>query len=108
MKQLTLQYPLSHSKDPITSHKAAEKVVKSGMFHYSVEEVRKAIKRYCNVMMTPDFTAKEVAEFISREDRVDYFKLYIVLQKRKSILKHECFIKETELERDGCAVWRLT
>ena len=100
-------YSLSHTKDRLTSFKAAEKIVESGVFHYSVEQVREAIKRYCNVMMRPDFTAKEVAEFISREDRIDYFKLYIVIQKRKSVLKNHSFIKETDMERDSCCVWRL-
>ena len=97
---------LAHRDDHLPSYKAAEKMVKSGKFHYSVEQVRQAIKRYCNVFGL-DFTAKEVAEFISKEDEIDYYKLYITIQKRKSILKNEAFIEETELERDGCCVWRL-
>lgn len=98
--------PLAHTKDPITSYEAADKIVKSGVFHYSVEQVRQAIKRYLKVF-GPDFTAKEVAEFISEEDKIDYFKLYIVIEKRKSVLKNQCFIKETERERDDCKVWEL-
>lgn len=101
------QQPVAHTDDPQTSYKAADKLVKSGIFHYSVEQVRDAIKRYCNVMMRPDFTAKEVADFISKEDRIDYFKLYIVIQKRKSILKNQGFIKETDREREERVVWEL-
>lgn len=100
------QQPLARDKDPMTSHIAAEEIVKSGKFHYSVEQVRQAIKRYCKVFGL-DFTAKEVAEFISKEDKIDYFKLYIVIQKRKSVLKNEAFIKETDRERDGGKVWEL-
>ena len=106
MNQLTLPYPLSHTNDPLTSFKSAEEIVKSGIFHYSVEQVRDAIKRYCNVFGL-DFTAKEVAEFISKEDEIDYYKLYITIQKRKSILKNAAFIKETDREREGCTVWEL-
>lgn len=106
MTQLTLPYPLSHTNDPQTSFEAAEELVNSGRFHYSVEQVRQAIKRYCNVFGL-EFTAKEVADFISKEDKLDYFKIYIVIQKRKSVLKNECFIKETDRERDGGKVWEL-
>jgi len=56
-------------------------------------------------MMRPDFTAKEIAWFISEEDKVDYYKTYIMIQKRKSILKDRDFVQETNRERDGCAVW---
>ena len=98
--------PLSHTEDPRTSFDAADKIVTSGVFHYSVEQVREAIRRYCKVFGC-DFTAKEVAEFISKEDRTDYFKLYIVIEKRKSVLKNQGFIKETERKRDECKVWEL-
>lgn len=98
--------PLAHTNDPQTSFKAAEKIVSSGIFHYSVLQVRDAIKRYCKIFGL-DFTAKEVAEFISAEDEIDYYKLYIVIQKRKSVLKNAAFIRETDRERDGCTVWEL-
>lgn len=100
-------HKLCHRDDSITSVKAAEKLVKSGKFHYSVEQVRQAIQRYCNVMMILDFTAKEIATFISNVDEIDYFKLYIVIQKRKSVLKNQAFIEETDTERNGHTVWRL-
>lgn len=100
------QPPLAHTNDHLTSFEAAEKMVKSGKFHYSVEQVREAIKRYCKVYGL-EFTPKEVAEFISEEDKIDYFKLYIVIQKRKSVLKNEAFIKQTDRKRNDCAVWEL-
>lgn len=103
MNQLTLPYPLSHTKDSQTSYEAANKMVKSGKFHYSVEQVRQAITRYCKVFGF-EFTAKEVADFISREDRIDYYKLYIVIQKRKSVLANQGFLKITERECDDCCV----
>lgn len=98
--------PLSHTNDSKTSFKAAEKMIESGKFHYSVEQVREAITRYCKVFGF-EFTTKEVAEFISEEDNLDYFKLYIVIQKRKSVLKNQAFIEETDRERDECTVWEL-
>ena len=94
---------MSHTKDSVASFEAADKLVSSGKFRYSVEQVRLAIERYCKVMMRPDFTAKEVAWFIREEDDLDYFKLYIMIQKRKSVLKAD--YKETDRERGGCAVW---
>ena len=104
-QQTLFDRPFARDTDPITSHKAADKAVKTGLVDSSVKAVRDYIERYCNVHMRPDFTAKEVAEFISKEDRVDYFKVYIAIQKRKSILKDQDLIVEADRESDGCKVW---
>ena len=103
MKQMTLPYPVAHTEDSKTSFKAADREVKSGRFQYSVEQVREAITRYCKVFGF-EFTAKEVADFISKEDEIDYFKLYIVIQKRKSVLANQGFLKITGRERDDCCL----
>jgi len=96
---------LSHRNDPQTSYRAADKAVNTGIVNSSVQAVQDYINRFCNVFQRPDFTPKEVAWFISEEDKVDYFKVYIAIQKRKSILKDKDFIVETDRERDGCKVW---
>ena len=95
--------PSSHTKDPQTSYEAAEKVIKSGKFQYSVEQVREAITRYCKVFGF-EFTAKEVADFISKEDKIDYYPLYIIIQKRKSVLENQGFLIITDRESNDCCV----
>ena len=115
MNQLTLEQefrripitrPLARDKDPITSHEAADKAVESGRVDTEIELVRRYINRFCNTFQRPDFTAKGVANWISEQDRIDYFPVYIMIQKRKSILYDRGFIEKTNLkERDGCAVW---
>lgn len=110
MKQLSLekQYrALSHRADPLTSFKAAERVQKSGKFQYSVNQVRQAIIKYQKAMRRPDFTAKELAAFISKEEQIDYFRIYYVIEKRLSVLKDEYLIKQTNLEREDCQVWQI-
>jgi len=99
--------PLAHRNDPDTSFEAADKMVKSGKFQYSVNKVREAIKRYQRVMMRPDFNAKELALFISDEEQIDYFRLYYVIEKRLSVLEKENMIKRTNLERNNCQVWQI-
>lgn len=103
MNQLTLPY--AHTDDPQTSFVAGQKMVESGRFHYSVEQVRQAIKRYCKEKGETDFTAKEVAKYISTKDDHPYYELYITIQKRKSVLRG--FIEDTNMVRKDCAVWKL-
>jgi len=98
--------PASHKNDPITSFKAEDKHKQSGKFQYSVNQVREAIIRYQRTMMRPDFTAKELAAFISEEEQIDYFRLYYVIEKRLSVLEH-ILIKRTSEERNGCKVWQI-
>jgi hypothetical protein len=115
MTQLTLQQeyetpriarPLVRDKDSLPAHRAADKAIKSGRVESEVRRVREYINRFCNTFQRPDFTAKGVAAWISEQDKIDYFPTYIMIQKRKSILKDRGFIEETDLpERDGCAVW---
>ena len=107
MKTLFDAPPYAHAKDPQTSFDAGQKMIESGKFHYSVEQVRRAIKRFCKAKMRLDFTAKEVARFISKEDGIEYFPLYITIQKRKSVLRNQAFIKETGTEREDCGVCKL-
>ena len=104
-KRNPITRPLARDKDPIASHKAADKVIESGYADSQVDKIWQYIERFCNAMMRPDFTAKEVAWFVSREDNVDYYKTYITIQKRKSILKDRGLITEMNMERDGCTVW---
>ena len=104
-KRKPIGSPLARDKDPVASHRAADKIVESGYANSQVEIIWQYIERFCKAMMRPDFTAKEVAWYISREDDVDYYKTYITIQKRKSILKDRGLISEMNMERDGCTVW---
>lgn len=98
MKQATLfDPPIVHRNDPITSHKAAEKMIKSGKLTKQQESVLKIIRKYCEEH--EDFTPKEVAGGINA--------LYFAIQRRKNELANEGLIKTTGEERNGCEVWKI-
>ena len=108
--------PLARDKDPITSHKAAEKMVVSGALSRQEQEVYDAISRYA--IMFPDFTTKDIAIVMLS---MPYFKAYDICRKRFSGLKNKGKIKVVQYkyrntewtfiykdkQRDGCRVWRL-
>ena len=94
--------PLARVKDPITSHKAAEKMVVSGALNKQEKEVYDAILR--NAIMFPDFTTKDIAIAMLS---MPYWKAYDICRRRFSGLKNKGKIELTGDRRDGCRVWRL-
>ena len=94
--------PLARAKDPITSHKAAEKMVVSGFLNKQEEQVYDAILGYDT--MFPDFTTKDIALVMLS---MPYYKAYDICRKRFSGLENKGKIELTGDQRDGCRVWRL-
>ena len=94
--------PLARAKDPITSHKAAEKMVVSGALNKQEKEVYDAISRYAT--MFPDFTTKDIAIIMLS---MPYWKAYDICHKRFSSIERKGKIELTGDRRDGCRVWRL-
>lgn len=101
--------PLSHTKDPVTSYAAADKLVKSGKINRQENRVLQAIKIYVRHLGYKDFTARELAKATSKESAkgtstwLDYF----VIQRRLSGLRNKGRIERTGERRNGCMVWRI-
>jgi len=121
MKTLT---PLARDTDPITSHEAADKMVKSGELSAQEELVYDEIKGYVTrqraLNYPDDFTTKDIARRMSNlAYPYYYYYCYDICRKRFSGLhnkgkierlntKGELYKQGDELmRRDGCAVWRL-
>jgi len=109
MKQLTLPYPLARDKDVITSHEAAEKMIKSGNLERQERLVLITIQDVCAVLGTREFTPKEIVRI---NDRFAYH----TIQRRLSGLRNKGKIERISInnngkppwkKRDGCCVWRL-
>ena len=101
-KQMTINYPLARDTDPITSHEAADKMVKSGALNQQQQNIYSAIliwTRHCDT-----FTTKDIATCISW---CTYDKAYDICRKRFSGLHNKGKIERTGEKRDGCCVWRL-
>lgn len=80
-KMLMRQEPLSRNSDPMSSHRGADRITKSGKLEGQCKLVYEALKRF------PLHTARE----LSHESGLDY----IIIQKRLTVL-----------ERRGLAVRR--
>jgi len=92
------QAPLARDKDPITSHEAADKMVKSGKLTKQQNSVLKIIARYCK--NHKDFTPLELTDG-------HWTALYYAIQRRKNELNHKGYIESTGEVRNGREVWRL-
>ena len=91
--------PLARDSDPITSHEAAEKMVKSGKLNKQESLVYSKIKQLFNWFpFKTDFTARDLESVY-----LDYY----IAQRRLSGLHYKGKIERTNEKRDGCAVWRL-
>ena len=101
--QLTLEREakkLYHKNDPDTSKDAAIKTLKK--LGEQQREVLDAIRKYYS---TGDFTAKELAMRMARNQLSDYRYYYYLVQRRLNELAD--YIERTGGRRNGCAVWRL-
>jgi len=100
--------PLARDTDPITSHEAAEKMVKSGELNRQEKWVYDTIIRYLKyyppLKQRKDFTTKDIANWT---DRYPYYKAYDICRKRFSGLRNKGKIERTGKIRDGCFVERL-
>jgi len=91
--------PLSHTNDPTTSYKAADKMVKSGALSRQEQEVWETIKYHVNNTFYKTFTAKELVGW----RHLDYY----LIQRRLSGLRNKGRIERTGEKRNGCMVWRI-
>jgi len=91
--------PLARDSDPITSHEAAEKMVKSGKLIGQEHQVYDAIIYSFAVLDADNFTAKELSKWTDSD--------YYMIQRRLSGLHYKGKIERTGEKRNGCAVWRL-
>jgi hypothetical protein len=107
MKTL-LDPPLARDTDPITSHEAADKMVKSGALNKQEKLVYNTIdyfiKSYAILSLPLNFTTKEIATWMMFGD---YWHAYDICKKRFSGLHYKGKIERTGEKRDGCCVWRL-
>jgi len=99
-KQMTIDFPVAHRDDPITSYEAAEKMIKSGALSQQENQVYTWIVSYLKVNQKKDFTAKEVVWW-------RYANKYHIIERRLSGLHRKSKIERTGEKRDGCCVWRL-
>ncbi len=103
-----MNQPLAHTKDPITSHEAADRLVESGELTKQENEVWETIKYHVNNTFYKTFTAKEL---------VGWRKLdYHLIQRRLSGLRNKGRIERVSVNNNGkppwvkrnkCCVWRL-
>ena len=103
MNQLTLPYQLARAKDVMTSHDAADKLVKSGRLNEQERNIMFAIQMWTK-NGGEDFTTKDIATCISW---CTYDKAYDICRKRFSGLRNKGKIERTGKKRDGCYVERL-
>ena len=96
MKNLFDQ-PLVHSRDPITSFEAADKLVESRALSRQEDEVWKAIKTFLSDWPFNDFTAKTLTSYVN----------YYTAQRRLSGLYNKGLIERTGERRNGCMAWRI-
>ena len=107
MKQSTLfDRPLARDTDPITSHEAADKMVKSGKLQKREIQVLEHIRQYYRKYRT-DFTAKELGRFVYKDPFFYEILDYYTIQRRLSGLRTKGKIERTGEKRDGCCIWRL-
>lgn len=101
--QTTLfEQPLSHTRDPITSFEAADKLVKSGKLNQQERIIWQAItKLLCKHSPVSyfNFTARELSVWAELN--------YWMVQRRLSGLHNKGKIERTGEKRDGCMVWKL-
>lgn len=99
--------PLSHTGDPETSYKAADRMIESGKLSRQERAVWKVI---CDITTNhqlesyacsgaEDFTAKELSNWSG----IDYY----TIQRRLSGLRHKGKIEHTGEKRNNCCVWRI-
>jgi len=106
MKTL-FEQPLSHTDDPITSYKAADRMVKSGALSKQEQEVYEAIDSYIHAIRVAgslhytksDFTAKDIFS----SSTISYY----TIQRRLSGLRNKDRIERTGEKRDNCSVWKI-
>ena len=110
------QQPLSHINDPLTSYKAAEKMVKSGELNRQEKKVWVAINDYLYCFSKSNFTTKDIPKMMRY---YSYDKAYDICRKRFSGLEMKNKIELIRIDfdkktlkhiykrRDGCRVWRL-
>ena len=91
---------LVHTKDPLTSYKAAEEMIESGKLSYQENQVWQWINSYLYANQKDDFTAKELVWW-------RYSNKYHVIERRLSGLHRKDKIERTGEKRDGCCVWKL-
>ena len=105
---------LCHANDPETSHKAAEKIVKSGKLERQERLVLITIEDICKTLAKDNFTPKEIAKW---NDRFSYS----TIQRRLSGLHRKGKIErlsedgtvwfedcgKKKMVRKGCCVWAL-
>lgn len=103
MNQPTLPY--AHTKDPMTSFKAAEKMVKSGKLSHQEQQVFSAIMDVIRFARRYHFTAKELTQSFTAFESYDH--AYHKIQRRLSGLRNKGKIERTGEKRNGCCVWRL-
>lgn len=129
MNQLTLEQefkrtplgrPLARDSDPITSHEAAEKILRKGWLNAQERKVYEAILSYSKTHS--NFTTKDIAASMAKSmanEREAYWKCYDICRKRFSGLRMKGKIERLNTEgglyqenkgqklmkRDGCAVW---
>ena len=84
--------------DPVTSRRAAKRMIKSGKLTKQQKAVLNIIRQYCQDHK--DFTPLDLAGG-------ERNNLYFAIQRRKNELELKGFIKKTGEERDNCEVWRL-
>lgn len=110
--------PLAHTNDPLTSFKAAEKMVRSGALSEQENQVFGWIKTYLknHPKKAKDFTAREIAMW-------RFANKYHVIQRRLSGLRNKGKIGRVRLDggiccgpkpntkylvvREGYCAWRL-
>jgi len=105
-------FPIARDKDPITSHEAADKMVKSGKLNRQEEMVFNAIVHYAKTHKV--FNTKDIAKYWWP---ATYYNAYDICRKRFSGLERKGKIElvyewdglriKDFKRRDGCRVWRL-
>lgn len=102
-KQMTLAEEtkrLHHRNDPETSVAAAKKTVPK--LGEQRQEVLDAIRKHYR---TGDFTSKELAVAMARNQTRQYAQYYYFVSRRLNELAD--YIKRTGEIRNNCCVWRL-
>ena len=110
--------PLTRDTDVITSHEAADKMVKSGKLGEQEKWVYFNIKRISMEFGGLNFTTKEIAQLMCSTFH-PYAECYDICRKRFSGIHNKGKIERLNTEgglykegdelmrRGGCAVWRL-
>jgi len=99
--QTTLfEQSLSHTRDPITSFVAADKLVKSGELSRQERQVWNSIIWFLAESPKGNFTARELADWCPGDH-------YFTIQRRLSGLRNHDKIERTGEKRNGCMVWKI-